>query len=132
SQRERGLEAAAAGTNACTPWRIARRHESGAVVPCSGRRSEDTMALRRRYVLGGLGPASLALAAACGGSPAADTGAKLPAQKQHVEWWAPATGALKPGIDALVAAANASNRQLDVQVTAESVGIADESRAKFT
>jgi ABC-type glycerol-3-phosphate transport system substrate-binding protein len=76
-------------------------------------------------------PALPALLAACGPQATAPE-PKLPDQKQRVEWWAPASGAIKPTFDSLVAAANASDRQLTVEVTPQSIGITEESRAKFT
>jgi ABC-type glycerol-3-phosphate transport system substrate-binding protein len=69
--------------------------------------------------------------AACGAQESAGP-ARLPAQKERVEFWVPATGALKTTFDSLIGAANASDRQLDVQVTPQGVGIAEDSRAKFT
>ena len=76
-------------------------------------------------------PAALAVLPACA-REATGTEPKLPDQKERVEWWAPASGALKPTFDNLVAAANASGRQLSVEVTPQSIGITEESRAKFT
>ena len=76
-------------------------------------------------------PAALAVLPACA-REATGTEPKLPDQKERVEWWAPASGALKPTFDNLVAAANASDRQLNVEVTPQSIGITEESRAKFT
>ncbi|MBI3972003.1 MAG: ABC transporter substrate-binding protein [Chloroflexi bacterium] len=91
-------------------------------VEPTGRSSRIT----RRTGTGLAAAAPLVLLAACG--PQADTKPKLPKEKQRVEWWGPAN----PAVDAVVAAANASDRQLDVQMTPQSVGITDASRAKFT
>jgi multiple sugar transport system substrate-binding protein len=83
---------------------------------------------RRQALLAVLSGASLAACA----PPGRDEPAKLPVTKERVEWWVPATGAIKPTVDRLVDMANASGRQLEVAVTPQAVGIAEESRAKFT
>jgi len=90
-----------------------------------------TSTRRRLILLGTAAPGLTALLAACG-SPLSSSEPVRPAQKELVEWWAPATGTLKPPIEDLVARANASNRQIDVTVTPQSIGITEESRAKFT
>jgi ABC-type glycerol-3-phosphate transport system substrate-binding protein len=92
---------------------------------------QGTPRTRRRAVVLPAAVLPAAVLAACGGQ-GAEGQPQLPAQNQRVEWWAPATGALKPTFDNLVAAANASGRRLQVEVTPESVGITDASRAKFT
>jgi ABC-type glycerol-3-phosphate transport system substrate-binding protein len=86
-------------------------------------------AVGRRQALWGALPGVLLAACAAAGR---DEPAKLPDQQQRVEWWAPASGAIKPTFDRLVADANASDRQLNVEVTPQSIGITEESRAKFT
>jgi ABC-type glycerol-3-phosphate transport system substrate-binding protein len=106
-----------AGLMTAAPWVISRSLGS----------------LQRLGAVPALGTTALAgMLAACGRGPSGEQGRTLPAQRQRVEWWAPATGSLKPALDAVVAAANASGRQLEVEVTPQSVGITEESRAKFT